>query len=623
MLACVPVFTKHSASKLAASLRPYLEEAGVTRDNLCAVVTDEGGAAPLIASQFDANEIQCAGHLLQTALRRAMVELLRDFPVVAAIIEASKSIISHVRNSTQSRMELQNLQITLNESTNSLIQDVPTRWNSCLYSLQSLLNTKKSLFAWISISDNGSRQELFSFMQRNKDYYCDIVSDLVSLLQPVELVTRELSQEKVPTLHMTIGEIHALISTLQDTKLITPEIKQFASIICKEIKQKFMPWHDAELIAFALAPSNHAYVLPELDDGLKLISDMLKSSFPPMPSPMEVGEVPRPVSPASPFANNLAVARAALRAPTPQPIASLQIDSLYHAEVELFRNAASKTQLSLLEFWRNHQLSLPTLSKLASKYLAIPATQTASEREFSLMRCIFSHLRGNLDPTTANKQLSVAAFVRARNLRQTESSRVSRTDASIAADSLRNLKRQESQLKKAKARSADYALELPNADLNESHTVQDAEDDEILDLLLGDDGERSSDGDYEIGDDIYSDCDESCDSDDAAFLEPSAKQPKLAENTSPGHKISRSCRLITSSDDNRLILGFFSGLDGTEPLNLELIFKHDHVCFEDFKMISPDTANASCSFRLSKIGLKKFKTGRRGALFHLGEIRSF
>jgi hypothetical protein len=124
-----------------------------------------------------------------------MIELLRYFPVVAATIEASKLIISHVRNSTQSSMELQHLQTTFNESTNSLISDV-TRWNSCLYSLQSLLNSKRSISACITVSD-AVHHEHFSFIFRNKNYYCAVVSDLVSLLKSIEQLTRVLSQEKV------------------------------------------------------------------------------------------------------------------------------------------------------------------------------------------------------------------------------------------------------------------------------------------------------------------------------------------------------------------------------------------------------------------------------------------
>ena len=43
--------------------------------------------------------------------------------------------------------------------------------------------------------------------------------------------------------------------------------------------------------------------------------------------------------------------------------------------------------------------------------------------------------------------------------------------------------------------------------------------------------------------------------------------------------------------------------------------------FEDYKILQEDSSKRSISVRLSKVGKKKFATGRSGALFQLGEIQ--
>jgi hypothetical protein len=65
-LGCRPVYAPvHTAIVIGNDLKKILEEFGITHDKIAAVVTDEGGAAPLIAGQFsNAEEIHCGAHCL-------------------------------------------------------------------------------------------------------------------------------------------------------------------------------------------------------------------------------------------------------------------------------------------------------------------------------------------------------------------------------------------------------------------------------------------------------------------------------------------------------------------------------------------------------------------------------
>ena len=49
-------------------------------------------------------------------------------------------------------------------------------------------------------------------------------------------------------------------------------------------------------------------------------------------------------------------------------------------------------------WWKLHQDDFPSLSKLALKYLCIPATSVPSERIFSLAGLVVNRLRARLSP---------------------------------------------------------------------------------------------------------------------------------------------------------------------------------------------------------------------------------
>jgi len=61
----------------------------------------------------------------------------------------------------------------------------------------------------------------------------------------------------------------------------------------------------------------------------------------------------------------------------------------------------------ILEWWKTNSARLPSLSKLARSYLAIPASSTSSERMFSIAGNIINCRRTNLTSETVNKLVFV------------------------------------------------------------------------------------------------------------------------------------------------------------------------------------------------------------------------
>ena len=72
-------------------------------------------------------------------------------------------------------------------------------------------------------------------------------------------------------------------------------------------------------------------------------------------------------------------------------------------EVSLYKSLPRSATSDPLDWWRQHKTTFPYLCKLARKYLCIPATSVASEREFSAAGNIVSAKRNCLKPAKVNQ----------------------------------------------------------------------------------------------------------------------------------------------------------------------------------------------------------------------------
>jgi hypothetical protein len=92
---------------------------------------------------------------------------------------------------------------------------------------------------------------------------------------------------------------------------------------------------------------------------------------------------------------------------------------------------------SLDVLWRSISDFCPMLFELSRLIFSVPCSQTASEREFSLLRLIRTHLRGSLSPTTINQLLVSSYYVKQLNLQLDEAEKnrsAERSEASRARD---------------------------------------------------------------------------------------------------------------------------------------------------------------------------------------------
>ena len=88
---------------------------------------------------------------------------------------------------------------------------------------------------------------------------------------------------------------------------------------------------------------------------------------------------------------------------TPQPVLN---------ELELYFTSNSPgDEIVPLEWWKNHSMEYPTLSKMAKDYLAIMPTSVPCEQFFSIAGNQFSQTRNRIDASTARACLCLKSWL--------------------------------------------------------------------------------------------------------------------------------------------------------------------------------------------------------------------
>lgn len=97
---------------------------------------------------------------------------------------SGRRIVSHFKQSPLAYSRPQSIQKQLGQPLKRLQQDVPTRWNSTVYMLQSLLEQKHALCAY------GADYDLPSMFTGSQ---WKLVENMILLLTPFEELTQQIS----------------------------------------------------------------------------------------------------------------------------------------------------------------------------------------------------------------------------------------------------------------------------------------------------------------------------------------------------------------------------------------------------------------------------------------------
>ncbi len=126
-------------------------------------------------------DLSCGAHTLQLVVNDG----INSQQAVADIVAKLKSSATHFNHSVLAKQHLKNIQKELDLPQHRIIQSVPTRWNSTLHMLESMLEQKRALN--VCSGEHGKISVLTA------DQWA-LVENLIATLSPLEQITLKMSR---------------------------------------------------------------------------------------------------------------------------------------------------------------------------------------------------------------------------------------------------------------------------------------------------------------------------------------------------------------------------------------------------------------------------------------------
>lgn len=572
-------------------LSSVLTDLDFDKEKFFGLVIDDCSFAPALLRNLPSSSMKhvCVGHRLQTTLRKAFQRGLDQETSIAALIASAKATVRHIRNSSDLRSKLQaKCDANQLQMPKTFLELNPVRWNALLQTVESVLSVRQALEPLLNNTDLPAK-----VLGLSHPSAFDLLDQLIAPLALVRRISVALSDSSEPTLRDTVSAILHLKKDIINrcaNDQIDDRIKTILRCILEALATHFETFSELETMALVLDPRAR----PSMGD------DEWRSWYQQGVEALRSYDYPDPL-PALPALHDLDD-----DGWLPPRSIDISFAVSIDAELEHYLNGRPLPKSTdILEWWTNWSFEYPRLSYLARRLLCIPAAQTVSEADFSLMKRLCIEHKLSFDPRTANKQ-RVSQLVAARSYRDSSKDKVEYRH--VLAESRKYRTREAHQRKWVAHRG--------------------------LQSLLGPSRPSSL---METDDSLSDDWSDS-DTEDTLFEEEIAprkrKQNALPEDT-PAARYAPSDQETLSltkdkpyvefdacSDAGELILAFFGNLSFNFVTDWESILGPDYPLFCDFA----PTSNCShpivqWGMKLSPKGKEKFELGRREAIDRIGPLK--
>lgn len=386
---------RHTATYLGEKLLTTCNEWDIQLNKVSAIVTDN--AANICRAVCDVfgkeKQLSCFAHTLNLVPNNVLDESSN----IKGLINKVKSIVTYFKQSVMAADELRKAQ-SINVPL-KLLQDVSTRWNSTFYMLERFLMLIESV--------SSSLIKLPKLPQMLTAFEVVILNEILKMLKPFELVSKEICGEKYVTCSKVIPIVNAL---LHEVHALNPESdlgKDLKQKLIIELQKRFSDIESNQILSIATIVDPrfkrlHFCKALACSDAIQRVNRMLVN----IENPSNIEKI---VPDTNINKNKNSDIWSFHRTLAEKSQKSNQENELFGGVDLEFRQYLNLNVIDIetdpLEYWERNKHCFPKLAKIAIKYLSIVATSVPCERIFSCAGNIMDENRNRTKPERLSKLL--------------------------------------------------------------------------------------------------------------------------------------------------------------------------------------------------------------------------
>lgn len=215
----------HTAEAIAGAFRDMYQAWGIPMEKVHVILRDNARNMEKAMKDAHLPSLPCMSHTLQLVVQEGVLSQRS----IGDIIAIGRRIVGHFKHSQLAYSRLQTIQKQLGQDPKRLQQDVPTRWNSTLYMLRSLLEQKRALCTY------GADYDLPATLTASQ---WKLVENMISLLAPFEELTNQISSSSASAADV-IPATRALRRLLRKTADTDQGVKTSKATLLDALERRF------------------------------------------------------------------------------------------------------------------------------------------------------------------------------------------------------------------------------------------------------------------------------------------------------------------------------------------------------------------------------------------------
>ncbi|XP_076052180.1 E3 SUMO-protein ligase ZBED1-like isoform X2 [Oratosquilla oratoria] len=402
LLATKRLMVDHTSENIADALKEICEEWDLL-EKVCCIVTDNASNIVKAVEAMNVKHLPCFAHSLNLVVQNA----LKNANDVKKVQEKVKAIVSFFHNSVKASDKLCAQQVQQGGERKKLIMDVETRWNSTFYMFERFQEQQEAVTLTLCVLGRNN------MCLSSDDLEC--LSKAIRVLEPFDVVIKELLAEKITCLSKVIPLIRALRGCMFSKKDAQRrelyETFPLGLELRVQLDRKFSGLESSFILEVGTLLDPRFKKLPFVDKGSitivqdKLINSMLAQSDSQALVPAPATQAAKHQRPTQPerqldlWEEHDETVKECLKAVQPA-CGGPNVDMRRYLEEGIIARHEDP-----LHWWKNHSQLFPLLQDKAKHYLCIPATSVPSEQVFSQTGDLISERRNCLSDENVNMLL--------------------------------------------------------------------------------------------------------------------------------------------------------------------------------------------------------------------------